>query len=467
MKILFIVSCLLVNTALAQIEVPIALFPVEHYSQSLDKWFPPDAEDYDKPLLPYDYQLKRRDELYNHYFGSDSPWSLDYVKQVFIKDNFLELQQNALNYFSNENKSDNEIGYAENFRPYDKQWIKDIVANIDLSLFSDLHYLKNHRAIAVVNLNARALPVDDPYFYNIALPGQGYPFDLLQMSSIWAGTPVYIVADSKDRAWSYVVTPAFYGWVHREGLARVDEDFIKTWQATAKKAMAATIKVKTPILLEQQGFQFYAYPGAVFPLLKQHRNSLQILIPVRDIDGKAVSYSTRVSKASTAVMPLPATKHQFVNVMGNLLNRPYGWGGLYFYNDCSQELKSLFAPFGIWLPRNSWEQLAAGLQADVSALDAESRIKYLQENGHALMTIVHINGHVFLYLGNRQSLGKSVAMTYQDVWGLHTENDKGRAVIGESVILPLLLQYPEDNTLISWASRDYFQLIFLDDWPKK
>lgn len=29
---------------------------------------------------------------------------------------------------------------------------------------------------------------------------------------------------------------------------------------------------------------------------------------------------------------------------------------MYFYNDCTAELKNLFTPFGIWLPRNSGAQ---------------------------------------------------------------------------------------------------------------
>ena len=29
---------------------------------------------------------------------------------------------------------------------------------------------------------------------------------------------------------------------------------------------------------------------------------------------------------------------------------PYGWGGMYFYNNCSAELKSLFTPFGFGYP---------------------------------------------------------------------------------------------------------------------
>jgi hypothetical protein len=59
-----------------------------------------------------------------------------------------------------------------------------------------------------------------------------------------------------------------------------------------------------------------------------------------------------------------------------------------------------------------------------------------------------------------------MVMTYQNIWALKThKNDQdGRAVIGESVFLPLLPSYPENKAFISQANRDMFQLIYLLLW---
>ena len=40
--------------------------------------------------------------------------------------------------------------------------------------------------------------------------------------------------------------------------------------------------------------------------------------------------------------------------------QPYGYGGLYDNRDCSAMTRDLFAPFGLYLPRNSSEQARGG-----------------------------------------------------------------------------------------------------------
>ena len=142
----------------------------------------------------------------------------------------------------------------------------------------------------------------------------------------------------------------------------------------------------------------------------------------------------------------------------NLISRPYGWGGMYFYNDCSAELKSLLTPFGIWLPRHSSYQVTVGKMVDMSAASPEKRLAYLMEKGQGFLTIIYIGGHVMLYIGD--------GMTYQNIWGLSPKPATRRAVIGKSVLLPLLLQYPEDTTLISLANKKFFQVSFLNEFPE-
>ncbi|ARD86128.1 hypothetical protein A3306_02600 [Rickettsia bellii] len=103
-------------------------------------------------------------------------------------------------------------------------------------------------------------------------------------------------------------------------------------------------------------------------------------------------------------MPLDFTRHNMANLMSSLIGRPYGWGNMYFYNDCSAELKNLFTPFGIWLPRNSGAQaefIKENFYAvDMSAATSLERLSYLMKNGKPFLTIIHIEGYVFLYIGN-------------------------------------------------------------------
>ena len=152
--------------------------------------------------------------------------------------------------------------------------------------------------------------------------------------------------------------------------------------------------------------------------------------------------------------------------MSTLLGRPYGWGNMYFYNDCSAEILNFYTPFGIWLPRHSSEQAKIGKLVDKSAEDVVGRIKYLIENGKKFTTIVYIGGHVMLYIGNypnkNSDLHEQMAMTYQNIWGLKPADGSYRSIIGMSVLLPILAFYSEDLDISSLASRKLFQIIYLD-----
>lgn len=71
--------------------------------------------------------------------------------------------------------------------------LDQITYNMNIAQFANLDYNSNNRAIAIDNLHARALPTNDVHFYSNKIAGQGYPFDNLQETAIWAGTPLYVV----------------------------------------------------------------------------------------------------------------------------------------------------------------------------------------------------------------------------------------------------------------------------------
>jgi cell wall-associated NlpC family hydrolase len=157
-------------------------------------------------------------------------------------------------------------------------------------------------------------------------------------------------------------------------------------------------------------------------------------------------------------MPLAATPRNLARLMKALIGRPYGWGNTGFYNDCSSELQSIFAAFGVWLPRHSSTQMSAGRFIDLSAAKPAERLAYLMRKGEPMHTLIYIGGHVMLYLGTTERDGRPVPMVYQDIWGLRPADNSRRAVIGGSVIFPLLLSVPEDPSLQSLAGTPVFQI---------
>lgn len=86
-------------------------------------------------------------------------------------------------------------------------------------------------------------------------------------------------------------------------------------------------------------------------------------------------------------------------------------------------------PFGVFLPRNSAAQIeAASRVVDLSQANTDERLRYLKEHGKPFTTLVYIPGHIMLYIGNAAINGRSVPMTYQNIWGLRPADSKAAAL---------------------------------------
>ncbi len=474
---LFLLGAILFPSVGWAVQVPLTLFPIENYDQNVDTWLSPKDSHYDVALLSAAYQQQRFAEFFRHYFSTKSdglsPWSRFYIEQVFQEQGGVQsLQKELLEQLSNKNKSPQLIGYGENFRPHTEQWIENITRNMDLPALGNLKFQPANRGILVNNIALRALPTRDPHFYWFGLAGQGYPFDNLQVSALWTGTPVYILGETKDHNWLLIAAPGVIGWVEAAVVARANDNFVRVWERLARNQLIAITHIEVPIVdARNQAFQFAAYVGAVFPVFGVAGKDFKILIPTRDSWGQARIHYALVSKEHAVRMPLLATPRNFAKLLKAVQNRPYGWGGIYFYNDCSAELKNLYTPFGIWLNRHSSDQMKTGRLVDLASASREERINYLIQHGHPLMTVVYIGGHVFLYVGNypnpQDPQRAIMAMTYQTIWGLKPLNQEGRAVIGKAAFIPLLATFPEDPSLMSQASKSIFQVNFIDEWPDK
>lgn len=448
------------------VEVPIDDFSMESYSQNSNDYLSSDSKDYSVPLLKPDYQVSQLKKFYNHYYSTDSkglsPWSDASIKSILPIVKKVEVE--ILDDFDNRNKDSLNQHYGENFKAHGVDWINQIRENMDFNAINSSEFKAENKAIAIANTFARALPEQAPDFFHFSIAGQGFPFDNLQESVIWAATPLYVITVSEDKAWSLVLTPdAYFAWVKSSDIAYASGGFIKRWQLAAKKGLIAITKTGASVLDRAQHFQLTGYIGAVFPLVSSDEMNTEILIPIKNQHDEAVIKIGLVNKKHVALMPLVASKKNMVQLIKQLQNRPYGWGGAFFFNDCSQEMKSLFTPLGIWLPRNSAQQAQFKSTVDLSKNTAKERINLLKEQGHPLMTLIYIGGHVMLYVGNKTMDNKDVeAVTYQNVWGLSPLSKDKRYVIGQSLFLPLLNAYPEHPEVNSLANKAYFKLVYLD-----
>jgi len=328
-------------------------------------------------------------------------------------------------------------GWDANQNLHTTKWAKELSSNIDLLHFPNLRKC----AILVRNSALRSLPTNSPSFSSWNIPGQGYPFDNLQMMFLSANTPLYALHSTLDGRWVFVVTPyQCAGWVENLDLAYVDADFIKKWR---NKNFLVAIEDDKPIFTREQiGSKAQRYYSSTRIGELFHRTGFQggfslITVAVRDNFGKAQALSAVVDKKYVQPWPIKATAKNIAKVANNFLGNAYGWGDLYGYRDCSQTMLDLFLPFGIWLPRNSGDQVDQGNYTDLSDYSNENKEKMIIWHGKPFFTLLWMPGHIMLYVGNKN--GEVYAL--HSPWGLHTINylggNPGRVVIGKAVITPL------------------------------
>ena len=453
---------------------PISLFPMADYNQDVDHWIEPASPNYDTPFLTPSEQRAHWGAYLARYFGAGehdpSPWNPVFITNRLFGNggsDIVDLQLRRIGSYDNAGKSRRTIGYGQNYRPHTTQWLDNIERNMNLQQFGQApRYRPDARGIATDALLVRELPTMDPSFYSHRLAGQGYPFDNLQISSVRPGTPLYVLGQSVDGAWDYVQTPDVQGWVLASGVGAVDDAFISAWSHRPSDAWGVVIAASKGVRDESATFRFNATAGTLLPLLRASSDSSNqqqytVLVPARDVDGRAVLREAHLPQSDLAPAPYAATPRHLAVLMKSLIGRPYGWGNMNFYNDCSSELQSIFAAFGVWLPRHSSAQMAAGEMTDLSTRSPEERLDYLVRNGKPMRTLVYIGGHVMLYLGNATRDGRTAPLVYQDIWGMRPADNSRRAVIGGSVIFPLLLRIPEDPSLESLAATPIFQISVL------
>ncbi|MCX8515063.1 MAG: SH3 domain-containing protein [Burkholderiales bacterium] len=458
-------------------------FSLKDYPQSINVFFNSADANFDKNLLSDSYQEHRLTELKHSYFGTasrdNSPWSQTYIELILSQqtnsDSLLTVNNHYYDTYNNyDTKPKNKLVYGKNNKLYVNNWLNKIKQNIDFDSLVNIKYSASKRAIMINNGYIRALPTDLPAYYNSNIAGEGKPFDYFQLSAIYAGTPVYILGHSVDEKWCLIMSPEYIGWVKAKYIAKASNDFIKFWQQKAYANLAGItinnvkLNFQAQSSLESKFHSKYitAYVGMILPLASQHKSKLTLMLPILGANGDAEVGLVNLPQNTASILPLSASKSNFALILKSQQGRAYGWGGVNFNNDCSSEMKSLFTMFGFFLPRNTTHQALAGVADDITKLSPSERLNYLIKNGVPLLTLVHIKGHVLLYLGTYKTKdGDMVAMSYQEKWGIVSKDGNSRSIINASVFMPLLLDYPEDDTLSTEAHSKLFELIYLNKFP--
>jgi len=260
-------------------------------------------------------------------------------------------------------------------------------------------------------------------------------FDEGQNSGEQTGSPLVLYHDSADSLWVFGASATSSGWFLKSELCIVPHsDWLACQNAETK---VVCLEARSDLWLDEQATAYAGFcrMGASFPYLGEAGAYYRILL--FSGDGLKPGF---IAKNVSGKGFLPFTPRNVYLQAFKLLNMPYGWGDTGSDFDCSSLLKSLFATFGIVLPRNGLQQVRA--LKDVVEFDSKASpgFKHISLLKSAVpgLSLIRLNGHVMLYLG--QLNGKAFAL--HNIWGYRSPGKDGKDevyVINRTVVSDLEL----------------------------
>ena len=333
----------------------------------------------------------------------------------------------------------NKKVYLENHQLATASWFDKQIEN---SNFNDYNILPK-KAITLKNVNIRVLPTNSPMFYDPTQPGEGFPFDYNQNSSLKINTPIIVSHLSKDRAWAYIESSTVGGWVEIGTIAYVDNDFIQEFKTSN---YFVSIKEKFPIY--DPIFREYVKVATIFP-----KKNNKYIIAKRDNNQNAYISYIDLNNDEVESMPLTFNSENRIKIAKQLIDEPYGWGGLLNNRDCSSFTQDYFATFGKFLHRNSKAQLSNGKYLDMSNLTNNEKKEFMKNNGVPFSTLVYLKGHIMLYIGIKEN----APLVLHNMWSVRLKDSNGRKyrhIIGKATVTTLepgkgIKDFDEDTNILN------------------
>jgi hypothetical protein len=338
-----------------------------------------------------------------------------------------------------------EKSYGENLRPLKKEWFDEMYTKGNY----DEYGLLNKKAISLYYLNLRSFPTHKPVFKDPSRAGEGYPFDYLQNSGINANEPLFVSHLSSDGEWAYVFTSYATGWVPLRKISYIEDDIADKWQEARQIELTQDLY---PIKDIKDGFVLKSRVGMRLPLISIEKTYYVALAITVGKNQSPIYTKVKIPFTVGREGYMKLNTDNFIQITDLMLQSKYGWGGLNEERDCSSMLRDLYAPFGLWLPRNSSEQSKVGKVISLEFLTEEQKKEKIIREAIPFETLLYKKGHILLYLG----LYNGKIAVLHNAWGVKTKDERGegRKIIGKTIISSLEIgkefeDFDEEKGLLS------------------
>ena len=302
-----------------------------------------------------------------------------------------------------------------------KQWFKSQIKNSNFDNYNSI----SKPAITTKHTNLKLYPTDKEFYYNSNRAGEGFPFDYNQNSSIYINTPIFVSHYSKDKKWVYIKTSFAFGWIKVSDMAFVTPEFQEKFQ-NGDYGIVTTDNLH---IYDNGELISIVKLGSIFPI---DNITKKYILAKRGKNGYAKIEKFKPSEVNLVVRkPIKFNQFNIAYIGKQLVGEPYGWGGKLKTRDCSTLTRDFFAPFGIYLPRNSSQQAheSDGAYMSLKGLNKREKASTIMEYGKPCRSILYVKGHITLYLGQKDN--EPIIM--HNFWGVRLTNGKKR-ILGRSVI---------------------------------
>lgn len=320
--------------------------------------------------------------------------------------------------------------YGENLQLLPQSFFKEMQSNANFENYSTV----NREAVTLQEVSIRAFPTDKPLLHDPSRAGEGFPFDYLQNTTIAANKPIFVTHYSKDREWAHVISSFAYGWIKVNQLAFLKKFQTDLWQ---KAQQVFIIKDGVPIYSQNGNFLFKSRIGMMLALIDEDETSFTVLAVSRYKQSRPLFVKAKLSKTIAHKGFINFNANNLDKIVGELLKSNYGWGGVYGQRDCSSTIRDMFTPFGLWLPRNSYQQSKIGNRISLDGLSDDEKIDLIKEKAIPFKTLLYKKGHIVLYTG----IVNNKITIFQNMWGVKTKKngEEGRFIVGKAIFSTLNL----------------------------
>lgn len=326
--------------------------------------------------------------------------------------------------------------FGENLQPVESSFFTSLYENANFEAYGSL----NQNAITLGYTNIRLFPSDKPLFKDPLVAGEGFPFDYVQNSSVAANKPLFVSHYSKDRQWVYVFSSFASGWIKTNEFVFLD----KTYTDRIQNAQQIFFTKEGVALFDKENtFLLSSRIGVSLPLIEESDTKYKVLVIASSKKMQPLFLQVEIDKNIAEKDFLTFTKANMTQIIQEVFGSKYGWGGMFEERDCSSMIRDIFTPFGIWLPRNSYQQSRVGKIFSLEELSDDAKLAFIKKEGVPFKTLLYKKGHIVLYVG---TYNNDVVILH-NTWGIKTKDGEkeGRIIIGKTLFSTLKLGKEQPN----------------------